>query len=392
MTGIGPHRIYLDWNATAPMRPAALAAMTHAINLGGNASSVHAFGRRARALLDDAREKVAALVGADPALVVFTSGGTEANNLALSSRGKRPLVVSAIEHDSVMKPARAAEAAIARVRRSGELDLDHLSFLLDRAASPAFVSVMLANNETGLIQPVAEIARLAKAKGALVHCDATQAAGRIAIDLRELGVDYLTLSSHKLGGPLGAGALVLGGDVPLSPQLLGGGQERFRRAGTENVPALAGFGAAANEAGLLADGLRLGALRDALECSLLALGQPVTIFGRQAPRLPNTSCFAAGPKTSETLVMGLDLAGIAVSAGSACSSGKVRPSHVISAMGFDAATAGSAIRVSLGWANGPTDIDTFLAAWSRLHGLGAASAAPRHPDAGCLMIKERSGS
>jgi cysteine desulfurase len=219
---------------------------------------------------------------------------------------------------------------------------------------------------------VAEIARVAKAKGALVHCDAIQAAGRIPVDINQLGVDYLTLSAHKIGGPQGAGALVLAGDLPVEPLVQGGGQERNRRGGTENVAAIAGFGAAAEAAATLAESARISALRDALEEKLVAFGLPVTIFGRSAMRLPNTSCFASGTKTAETLVMALDLAGIAISAGSACSSGKVRPSHVISAMGFDAATAGSAIRVSLGWQNSTADIDQFIAAWARVQRAGLA--------------------
>lgn len=368
--------IYLDWNATAPLRPTALAAMTSALQEVGNASSVHAFGRRARAWIDQARDEVAALVGGRSALLTFTSGGTEANNLALNSRGSRPLVISAIEHESVLKPARLAGAQVARVGRSGEIDVAHLGYLIDKASEsagrPAFISVMLANNETGVIQPVAEIAHMAKAKGALVHCDATQAVGRVPVDINALGVDYLTISAHKLGGPQGVGALVLAGDLPVEPLVMGGGQERNRRGGTENVAAIAGFGAAAKEAAQLGDVGRIAAMRDALEDRLTQFGLPMTIFGRAAKRLPNTTCFASGTKTAETLVMALDLSGIAISAGSACSSGKVRPSHVISAMGFDAATAGSAIRVSWGWQNEASDIDTFVAAWGRVQRAGLA--------------------
>nr|WP_298687740.1 cysteine desulfurase family protein [uncultured Dongia sp.] len=364
--------IYMDWNATAPLRPSALAAMTAALQEVGNPSSVHAFGRRARAWVDHAREAVTALVGAKAPLVTFTSGGTEANNLALNTRYNRPLIVSAIEHESVLRPARLAGAQIARVGRNGEVDVAHLNHLLDKAGAPAFVSVMLANNETGVIQPVAEIAHVAKAKGAVVHCDATQAIGRIAVDINELGVDYLTMSAHKIGGPQGVGALVLGGELPVEPLVQGGGQERNRRGGTENVAAIAGFGAAAQDAASLADSSRITALRDLLEEKLVAFGLPLTVFGRSAARLPNTTCFASGTKTAETLVMALDLAGVAISAGSACSSGKVRPSHVISAMGFDAATAGSAIRVSLGWQNAQADIDQFIAAWGRVQRAGLA--------------------
>jgi len=367
--------VYMDWNATAPLRSTALAAMSAALQEVGNPSSVHAFGRRARAWVDHARDAVANLVGGRAPLVTFTSGGTEANNLALHARQGRPLIVSAIEHESVLRPARLAGAQIARVGRNGEIDVAHLSYLIDKAERPAFVSVMLANNETGVMQPVAEIARVAKSKGALVHCDAVQAAGRVTVDINELGADYLTLSAHKIGGPQGIGALVLGGDLPVEPFVQGGGQERNRRGGTENVAAIAGFGAAAKEAASLVDADRVAALRDHLEEQLIGFGLPVTIFGRAAQRLPNTTCFASGTKTAETLVMAMDLAGIAVSAGSACSSGKVRPSHVISAMGFDAATSGSAIRVSLGWQNSAEDINQFVAAWARVQRAGPARSS-----------------
>jgi cysteine desulfurase len=375
---------YLDYNATSPLRPEALAVMTSVLSETGNPSSVHGFGRAARRHMDVAREQVASLVRAKAENVIFTSGGTEANNLALLNGGDRRLLVSAIEHDSIMKPAREMGAEIIQVQRSGEIDLDHLESLLRRPGAPAFVSVMLANNETGVIQPIAAVGGLVHLYGGLLHVDAAQAAGRIDFDIGALGIDYLTLSAHKIGGPQGAGALVLGKDREMTALLLGGGQERGRRAGSENVAAIAGFGAAAtvNTAGEMA---HIAQLRDSLESQLLALGQPMTFFGRSHgmalpqshERLPNTSCFAAGTKNSETLVMALDLAGIAVSAGSACSSGKVRPSHVITAMGFDAATAGKAIRVSLGWQSSQDDVERFVAAWSVIQGrqAGAGNAA-----------------
>jgi cysteine desulfurase len=375
---------YLDYNATSPLRPEALAVMTSVLSETGNPSSVHGFGRAARRHMDVAREQVAALVQAKAENVIFTSGGTEANNLALLNGGDRRLLVSAIEHDSIMKPAREMGAEIIQVQRSGEIDLDHLESLLRRPGAPAFVSVMLANNETGVIQPIAAVGGLVHLYGGLLHVDAAQAAGRIDLDIGALGIDFLTLSAHKIGGPQGAGALVLGKDREMTALLLGGGQERGRRAGSENVAAIAGFGAAATvkTAGEVA---HIAQLRDSLELKLLALGQPMTFFGRSHgmalpqlhERLPNTSCFAAGTKNSETLVMALDLAGIAVSAGSACSSGKVRPSHVITAMGFDAATAGKAIRVSLGWQSSQDDVERFVAAWSVIQGrqAGAGNAA-----------------
>ncbi len=366
---------YLDYNATAPLKPAALRAMSAALQEAGNPSSVHAYGRLARRIVDQARQEVAALVGARVEDVIFTSGGTEANNLALASRGDRRLIVSAIEHDSVLKRARIEGAELIRAQRNGEIDLDHLRHLLRKDERPAFVSLMLANNETGVVQPVVEAAHLAHEHGALLHCDAVQAAGKVGFDLATLGADMVSLSAHKLGGPQGIGALVLHGERTVMPALLGGGQERFRRAGTENVAAIAGFGAAAAQAGDRQEAAAVGALRDALEDRLAALGQPMTVFGRTARRLPNTSCFACGTRTSETLVMALDLAGVAVSAGSACSSGKVRPSHVISAMGFDAATSGTAIRVSFGWASTPADVDAFVAAWSQIRRREAAAGA-----------------
>lgn len=375
---------YLDYNATSPLRPQALAVMTSVLQEAGNPSSVHGYGRAARRHVDLARQQVALLVGARPENVIFTSGGTEANNLALLNAGDRRLLVSAIEHDSILRPAREMAAQIIQAQRSGEVDLEHLEALLRRDARPAFVSIMMANNETGVIQPIAAISELVHRHGGLLHVDAAQAAGRIKLDIAALGIDFLTLSGHKIGGPQGIGALVLGQDREMTALLLGGGQERGRRAGSENVAAIAGFGAAAM-VDTRAEMARIAWLRDELEARLLSLGQPITFFGRSQgmalpqshERLPNTSCFAAGSKNSETLVMALDLAGVAVSAGSACSSGKVRPSHVITAMGFGAATAGTAIRVSLGWQSSQEDVERFVAAWSSIQGRqgGAAEAA-----------------
>jgi len=366
-----PTAIYMDWNATAPVRPEAQHAVAAALAFGGNPSSVHAFGRHARKTMEEARTRLADLVGAAAENVIFTAGGTEANALALGSRGERRLIVSAIEHDSVLKPAHAAGAETIRVTRDGVVDLDHLRFLLEQDVRPALVSLMLANNETGVIQPVAEAAGIAHAHGALVHCDAVQALGRMAIDLAALDVDFLTLSGHKVGAPQGIGALVLGRAVAVAPLLLGGGQERSRRAGTENVPGIAGLGAAlaALEPG---ETVQVGRMRDALERGLREQDPAMMIFGAAAPRLANTLCFAAGSMTAETAVMALDLAGIAVSAGSACSSGKVKPSHVVQAMGFEAAAA-QAIRVSLGHENTMAEVSAFLAAWSRIQ-------APRNVD------------
>jgi cysteine desulfurase len=369
--------VYLDYNATTPVRPAVAAAMVEALAAVGNPSSVHRFGRAARARLETAREQVAALVGARPAQVVFTSGGTEANNLALTGAGRERVLVSAIEHDSVLK-ATAAEPI--PVERNGVVDLAALERMLATRPQPAVVAVMLANNETGVIQPVAEAARIAHASSALLHCDAVQAAGKIAVDFNALGVDLLTLSAHKLGGPAGVGALIVADHVRLTAQQRGGGQERGRRAGTENLAGIMGFGVAAEIAAAeLAAMAKLADLRDELERRATGTVPGAIVFGGEAARLANTSCLALPGVTSELQVMALDLAGVAVSAGSACSSGKVQPSHVLRAMGADAATAGSAIRVSLGWCSTAEDIDRFLEAWcalaARSRAVGSLTAA-----------------
>jgi cysteine desulfurase len=354
---------YLDYNATTPVRPAVASAMAEVLATVGNPSSVHGFGRAARARLETAREQVAALVGARPAQLAFTSGGTEANNLALTGSGRERILVTAIEHDSVLK---ATDAETIPVGRNGVIDLAALERML-ATRRPAMVAVMLANNETGVIQPVAEAARIAHASAALLHCDAVQAGGKMAIDFNALGADLMTLSAHKMGGPAGVGALVAADHVNLAARQRGGGQERGRRAGTENLLGIVGFGAAAEiAAGELGAMARLADLRDDLERRALAAVPGATLFGREAPRLANTSCLALPGVTSEVQVMALDLAGVAVSAGSACSSGKVQPSHVLRAMGADAAMAGSAIRVSLGWRSTAEDVDRFLEAWCAL--------------------------
>jgi cysteine desulfurase len=360
---------YLDYNAGAPARPEVVAAVAEALAEAGNPSSVHAAGRAARRRVEGARAAVAALVGADPAGVVFTSGGTEANALALAGSGRSRLLVSAVEHASVLDAVPGAERI--PVDADGVVDLARLDAMLAADGRPALVSVMMANNETGVLQPVAEMARLARARQALVHCDAAQAPGRVAVSLSTLGVDFLTLSAHKLGGPMGVGALVMADpSFPLLPALLGGGQERRRRAGSENVPGIAGFGvAAARASDDMASGrpiLDIGELRDRLEGSARRLVPQTVVVAESADRLPNTSCLALPGVAGQTQVMALDLAGVAVSAGSACSSGKVGESHVLAAMGVAAAIRGSAIRVSLGWASRAEDVDRFLAAWAEL--------------------------
>jgi cysteine desulfurase len=352
---------YLDHNATSPLRPVALDAMVEALTAGGNPSSVHRVGRTARALIDKARQQVADLVGALASEIVFTSGGTEANNLALTGSGRRRVLVSAVEHDSVLKAA--GDAEIVPVDREGVVDLGALERLLAASKEPALVSVMFANNETGVLQPIAAVTRLADKYGALVHCDAVQGAGKQPIDLHGLGVDYLSLSAHKLGGPTGVGALAVRSGVALVPDRLGGGQEVRRRAGTENLSGIVGFGAAAVAA---RDGLAASDLRDGLEAELRAFA-PVRVFGAGAPRLGNTTCVAMPGVTSETQVMALDLAGICVSAGAACSSGKVTRSAVLAAMGVAPAEAETAIRISLGWSTTAADIERLIAAWRDLY-------------------------
>lgn len=354
-------RVYLDHNATTPVRPEAAAAVATALAVVGNPSSVHAAGRAARRLLEEAREAVAALAGAGADDVVFTGGGTEANNLALRGCGRPDAIVSAVEHDSVA--GAAADAAVAPVDAEGLVDLDRLAALLAGRGGRAVVSVMLANNETGVIQPVTDVAEIARRAGALVHCDAVQAAGKMPLDMAALGVDMLSLSAHKIGGPQGVGALVLRGDLRIEPLLRGGGQERRRRAGTENLPGAAGFGAAAR---LVAEQVKApppyGAWRDRLEAALKSVEPDLKIFGAGAPRLSNTSCVAAPGLPSETQVMALDLAGIAVSAGAACSSGKVGPNRVLAAMGAGP-LAENAIRISFGWSSREDDVDRLVAAW-----------------------------
>ncbi|MFO1111299.1 MAG: cysteine desulfurase family protein [Bradyrhizobium sp.] len=368
-------RVYLDWNATTPLRSEAKAAMAHAWEVGGNPSSVHAEGRAARRLVEEARAAVASAVGAEAANVIFTSGGTEANSLALTPgtrRGKgqatQRLLMSAIEHSSVLAGGRFASGATGRiaVTRAGVVDLDRLRAMLD--GPPALVSIMLANNETGAIQPVAQAAELVHAAGGLLHVDAIQALGRIPFDLASTGADLLSLSAHKIGGPKGVGALVLAEGVEgLAPLLRGGGQERGRRAGTEDVAGMAGFGAATKAALASQDDevVRARRLRVRLESGLKET-PGVVLFASDVERLPNTVLVAIPGMRAETAVIGLDLAGVAVSAGSACSSGKVQPSHVVDAMGYGADLALGAVRLSLGWSTTEAEVDLALQAWRKL--------------------------
>ncbi len=380
-------RIYLDWNATAPLRPAARGAMVAALDQLGNPSSVHAEGRAARHLVERAREEVATLVGAASRNVIFTSGGTEANALALTPAIERPahrepkgpkgrlarLLVSAIEHPSVRSGGRFAHDSVEEiaVRGDGLVDLADLERRLgEPGRGPALVSIMHANNETGVLQPVSAAAGLVHAAGGVLHVDAVQTAGRIPCDINTLGADLVTVSSHKIGGPQGVGALVkaIEGLHFADPLLRGGGQERGSRAGTENVAAIAGFGAAAREAaeGLLAEGPRVAVLRERLEAGLREIAAETVIFGAAAERVPNTTLFAVPGLKAETVLIALDLAGIAASSGSACSSGKVTASHVLEAMGVAPGLAAGAVRLSLGRNTTETEVEGFLIAWRKL--------------------------
>ncbi|MBO0740015.1 MAG: cysteine desulfurase [Hyphomicrobiaceae bacterium] len=368
-------RTYLDWNATAPLRREAQAAMLAALAVVGNPSSPHAEGRRARAIVEDAREQVAALVGARPSEVVFTSGGTEANNWVLAAGWNR-ILLAGVEHDSVLAAARTSQAQLVNlpVDQDGVIVRDGLSRRLAAAEGPALLTLQLANNETGVLQPVTDVAVEAKQHGLAVHSDAVQAAGRVPVELASLHVDYLTVSAHKLGGPQGTGALVIRGARGLSPLISGGGQERRRRAGTENVAAIAGFGAAAEAARReLVQMARVGQLQARLERQVRSITPEAVIIAERAARLPNTTDLALPGANAETLVIQFDLAGIAVSAGAACSSGKVGASHVLAAMGLSAELAGAAIRISLGHGSTEADVARFLSAWTDL----AAKRRPR---------------
>lgn len=366
-------RTYLDHNASSPLRPEARAAMIAALDLAGNPSSVHGEGRRARAVIEAAREEVAALVGAKPAEVVFTSGGTEAN-AAIIAAGWEAIAVAPVEHDSVLAPVQASGARVIplAVTRDGVIDIAAAAAcprLEDAIAGRTLVAVQTANNETGVRQPVAAIAEILRPRGLAVLTDAVQIAGREPIDFSALGIDYLTLSAHKLGGPKGVGAIVARDGTRFRPLITGGGQERRRRAGTENVAGIAGFGAAAAAARRdLGATCRLRALRDRLEREALVIAPAARVIAATADRLDNTTSLALPGAAAETLVIRLDLAGIAVSAGAACSSGKVGVSHVLAAMHVDPALARGAIRISLGWSTTEADVDAFLAAWRTIAG------------------------
>jgi cysteine desulfurase len=366
-------RTYLDWNATAPLHPEARAAVERALDVFGNPSSVHVEGRRARAIVETARDQVAALVGARTSEIVFTSGATETCNMALSAPWGA-IVRAGIEHDAVLKPTAASGCEIVdlRVARDGVVDLadlaDNTRAAIERhGTGRVLLALQLANNETGVIQPLGEATAIAREAGAVVFSDAVQAAGRIPVDFAALGVDAMAVSAHKLGGPKGVGALIVRDGFELPALLQGGGQERRRRGGTENIPGIAGFGAAAEAAGqTIAERGRIAALRDRLEVGLVAWATDAQIVGATAERLANTTCVAVPGLSAETLVIRFDLAGFAISAGAACSAGKIGASSVLLAMGLSEATARSAVRISLGPTTTDREIDRFLGAWREI--------------------------
>ena len=356
---------YFDHNATSPVSVDVEEAVVSALRDFGNPSSVHAKGRSARKIVENAREEIAGLVGGIPENVIFTSGATEANNQALRCSGRQQVIASAIEHPSVLEIS--PDDPRISVGANGVVELDSLSTTLRRRGRFAVVSVMAANNECGVIQPVKGAAECAHAAGALFHCDAVQAVGRIPIDMKRLGVDMLTISAHKLGGPKGIGALILGEGVEIEAFICGGGQERRHRGGTENVPGIAGFGVAVREAQerRLSIG-RIANLIGVLERRAVAAVPDAVIFGEDAPRIANTSLLALPGVDAETQIMALDLAGIEVSAGAACSSGKVGESHVLQAMGVADELGRCAIRISFGAENTVEEVDKFIEVWSGL--------------------------
>jgi cysteine desulfurase len=373
-------RAYLDWNATAPLRPQAREAMAAAMEVVGNPSSVHAEGRSARQILERAREQLAAAVGAEPRNVIFTSGGSEANALALSRAVEHAgrlcdvAIASAIEHVSVLAGGDFPALERFGAGRDGIASLGELEARLNAAAAKGLkplVALMAANNETGVIQPVREAAERTRAAGGVLHVDAVQALGKILLDIRLLGADLLSVSAHKIGGPMGVGALILGNDkIHVRGSRFGGGQERNRRGGTENLVGIAGFGAAVAEAVRDREGeaRRLAGLRQRLENGLRAMAPETVIFGEQAPggRVANTLQFAVPGVRAQTALMALDLDGIAVSSGSACSSGTMKFSEVVRAMGYDLEIAEGAVRLSMGSATSEAEIDRFLNAWRKL--------------------------
>jgi len=367
----GAKRHYLDYNATSLLRPEARAEMVRAMDEGGNPSSVHHFGRQAQQIVEGARAEVADFAVRSTENVIFTSGATEASNLALLGCGRSRLIVSSVEHDASLAVARSwrGDVVTLPVSPDGLVDLAALKDAVTDRGANTIVSVMAANNETGTLQPIDAVGDLCRAAGALLHVDAVQAVGKISFDAIAAYADLISISAHKIGGPAGIGALILRDGLDVRPQILGGGQERKRRSGTENLIGIAGFGAAlaAARAEMGDGGMgRIRAMRDRLETALRSAVPDLTVFSSDCDRLPNTSCILMPGVPAELQVMMLDLDGVAVSAGSACSSGKVTPSHVLTAMGFSEAEAAQSIRISFGWGSEEADVDAAVRSWLAL--------------------------
>ncbi len=366
--------IYLDHNATAPPKPEVITEMARVMTAGGNPSSVHGVGRMAKAVLEQSRSTIAQAVNCRPRKIIFTSGGTEANNIALNIRDIDHIILSSTEHDSILQACRdsgrnsAKQLDILPVNENGLVAPDDLKDCLDRGTGKTLVSIMLANNETGVLQDIRQLARISHQAGAIFHTDAIQALGKIPVDFRDLGVDMMSLSAHKVNGPQGVGALVAVEEINIRSLTSGGRQEVGRRCGTENIAGIAGFARAVS---LLPQNLEnmdnIRALRDRMEEEICRHAPNARFYGAGAPRLANTTTILMPAVASETQVMAFDLAGICVSSGSACSSGKVKPSHVVTAMGGSMDQALSTIRVSLGWNSTEQEVDSFIAAWKKLY-------------------------
>lgn len=364
--------IYFDYNASAPMRADVREVMLAAISAPANASSIHSFGRAGRKWVEDARAQVAALVGAAAKQVIFNSGATEGNNTVLRAFMGKRILISAGEHASIYQTGVGMGAETIPLLPNGVIDLSAFEKLCGTGTPPTLVSVMLVNNETGVINPIVDVVKIARAHGAITHVDCVQAAGKILIDMAQFGADFITLSAHKIGGPQGVGALIMSdGQVTcIAPPVLlsGGGQERSLRAGSENIAGIAGFGAAAMNAvqDLVTFPQKLGAWRDQLENMLRASSPRVHIHGLDAPRVANTICFSVDQMDAQTMLINLDLAGVALSSGSACSSGKVKASHVLSAMHVPSSQITGALRISLGYATTQEEIEGFTAIWHNM--------------------------
>lgn len=358
--------VYVDYNATAPVRPEAKGAMIDVLGNPGNPSSVHSMGRQAKNVIERARSQISDFVGARQENIIFTSGGTEADILALKGSSGLRILISSIEHDAVLQAV--PEASRIMVSESGLLDLEHLELLLKEAPKPTLISVMWANNETGVIQPIEAVTNLASDFGALVHVDAVQALGKLPINFLNSGIDMMSISAHKIGGPTGVGALIIRDNLNLKPIIVGGGQERGRRSGTENLSGIAGFGAAAEACSKQKDAnKKIVYLRDYFERTILTKAPSAKIIAQKEKRLGNTSAVFMPGLNAETQVMAFDLAGIAVSAGAACSSGKVRQSHVLKAMNLSDELINNTIRISFGWQNSEEDVNRIVEAWLKIY-------------------------